>query len=310
MTELCAETELLPPIIEDREERLRVQRRRLQHPSSRVRTEAATELSALGADALPALQDALNDSHVDVRVAAVGSLERIGTSQAVEVLATALDDGEWEVRSNAAAALTDLDAAPSVNALCIALKHKDGATRIAAAKALGALGDARAISALLEAYRRCFVSGSAGRQFLLGLMVAAALVLCTAAFLWGTFAGKVGGLVGCLNIFVQIGNAYFRKRQEHSQVAAAISEALLRIAERSADPEIHRIVPELRAVTHDRLQHTRETRTAARKTADRIETLTARLQTLPVASHPAESPLDATLPRPAGDPALEARNAS
>ena len=307
MTELHPASDLTPPLLPDREELLRVQRRRLRHAASRVRVEAAADVCALGVDAIPLLRDALNDSHPEVRIAGIGSLQRIGTPQAVDGLSAGLNDEQLAVRLSAANALTTPGLGPAVDALCEALKHRDRSTLTAAAQALGAVGDPRAVPHLLEAHRRCFLGRSARGQLVLGLLVAAAFVLLLAAFLWGSIAAKAGGAFGCINIFLRGAAVYFNKRKEQSLVAAAISDALLRIAESSSAPEIHRIVPELRSVTRDRLQHTRETRAAAREAADRIEALTARLQQLPVASGTTEAPADDLLPRPASAPAAPAR---
>jgi hypothetical protein len=286
-------------LLAEQEELLRVQKRRLAHPSCSVRADAASRLAPMGICVVPVLSEALTDRHVDVRLAAISSLRQIGNTSAIDALATALDDEDMEVRSLAATTIASLGGVSTMGPLCEALQHRDRNTRMVAAQALGTLGDARAVPHLLEAHRRCFIGRSARGQLLLGLTVAAAVALTFIGFLWGTFAAKMGGMMGCIHIFIRVGTLYFQKRKEQSEVAAAISNALLQIAENTLAPEVHRIVPELRTVMQDRLQHSKEARAAAREAADRIEKLTGQLQDLPLAAAPAEVPAQNTLPRPA-----------
>jgi hypothetical protein len=284
-----------------------LQRGRLRHAASHVRADAATQLRALGEPAIPALRDALKDSHPNVRLAAIASLQQLAAPQAVHALITALDDGDPEVCANAVAGLSARGGEVAEDALCLALEHRDRNTHIAAAQALGVIGGPRVVPHLLAAHRRCFLGRSARGQLFLGLGILAAVSLTFFAFTWGTYTAKMFGLTSSGQFIIRGGIAYFHKRQEQSRVAAAISDALLQIAERSSAPEIHRIVPELRMVSRDRLQHSRETRAAARNAADRIEALTASLQQLPLASSAAEAPAAAQLPCPSSAPVQAAR---
>jgi hypothetical protein len=127
------------------------------------------------------------------------------------------------------------------------------------------------------------------------------MLLLLMLLIWGTAAAKAGGAFGCSNLFLHIPKAYLRERRKQSKVACAITEALVLIAERNPRPEMHQLVPELRAVAGDRVQHEQATRDASRRAAERIEALTAAVHNLPVvAATPRADP--STLPQPAEAP--------
>jgi hypothetical protein len=270
-----------------------------------VLAETATVPAPHNPGATPPLREQLRHQNPAVRTNAIAALGRLRTPDAVDVLCSALADQESEVRMEAADTLAKLRAPVAVDALCNALKHRDRYTRIAAAEALGAIGDPRAVPRLLEAHRRCFTGGSARGQLNLGLALAGGIALTFVAYLLGVARLEIGVGVAAFPLLFHGSVIYAQRRRTQGAVASAISAALLRIAEGTSAPEIHRIVPELRALVRDHVQQTPETRLVAQTTADRIEALTARLQQLPVTAVPAGTPEEQILPRPAAAPSAD-----
>jgi hypothetical protein len=184
------------------------------------------------------------------------------------------------------------------------LAHRDLTVRAAAATALGELGQDESIPPLMDAYRRCFVGRSALTQRYFGPLAVLAVVLGFGLLLWGTMVAKVGGIMALSNCIFQLFMHYVGARRRRSMVACAVTEALVKIAERNPRPELHRLIPELRAVAGDRMQQERATRKASLLAAERIEALTAASQDLPLPSLPSR-PDVASLPKPAEAPPIE-----
>lgn len=275
--------------------------RKLRNSSSRIRVRAVEQLLEFGDEALPPLREALYLSDTDVQVAAAKGLGELRNRRAVEPLMGALGSRNAAMRSAAASALGEIGDPTAERPICALLGDSDLTVRAAAATALGELGLEESIPALMEAYRMCFVGQSARTQRLIGLGMALLGVLLFVLIFWGAVGAKIGGIFGVFNLAHQIPSAYFRARRAKSTVACAITEALVKIAERNPRPELHRLVPELRAVAGDRLQHEKATRKASRVAAERIEALTAAFHDLPVAAG-APAPDPATLPHPAEAP--------
>jgi len=105
----------------------------------------------LGAQAVPALIQALGDGDRDVRKAACGALGVIGDPHAVPALIQALGDGDSRVRSAACGALGAIGDLQAVPALIQALGDWYSDVRGAACAALGAIGDPHAVPALIQA---------------------------------------------------------------------------------------------------------------------------------------------------------------
>lgn len=90
---------------------------------------------------MPLLIQALNnDKDKDVRMAAVGSLGRIGRASAIETLKQTLNDESKEVRFKALRALSFLRNISAVEPLLRALRDEDKGVRLIAAGDLGFLG--------------------------------------------------------------------------------------------------------------------------------------------------------------------------
>jgi len=274
---------------------------RLGSHSSRLRVAAAAKLVEFGPDALEPLRDALYLPEVDVQVAAAEGLCKLGGTTAGSALLPCLSMPKAAVRTAAALALGKMRDTRATDGLIDLLKDPDIPTRAAAATALGDLGQESAIPPLMAAYHECFVGRSARTQRFVGPAMVGMLVLAMLLLFWGTFAARIGGLMGLFSIFVQIGIRYFAARQVRSKVVGAITEALVKIAERNPRPELHCLIPELRAVAQDRMQQAKATRVASLLAADRIEALTSALHDLPV---PSGTPtlIAASLPQPAEAP--------
>jgi hypothetical protein len=275
--------------------------RKLQNHSPRVRERAVEQLVEFGLEAVPALREALFLRDPESQIAAARGLGRLRSRGAVQALIGTLASGNASVRAAAAHALGEIGDREAVAPLHALLRDTDLSTRAEAATALGNLGREESIPALMDAYRVCFLGRSARKQRWIGALVAGALLGMLGLMIWGTFAAKVGGFFGFTNVFSQVPAIYIRARRAQSKVACAITEALVRIAERNPRPEMHQLVPELRAVAGDRVQHEPATRDASRRAADRIEALTAAVHNLPVAAAtPRMDP--STLPQPAEAP--------
>jgi HEAT repeat protein len=110
-------------------------------------TQVREVVVGLGAPAVPALIQALEDSDIAVRCAAAEALGAIGDPQAVPPLIKALRGWIENVRRAAAWALVKIGT-PAVPPLIRALGDSDSAVRRAAAEALGKLGDPQAVPPL------------------------------------------------------------------------------------------------------------------------------------------------------------------
>ena len=244
---------------------------------------------------------------VTVCKAAAEGLGQIGSADAVAPLAALLQDRDAAVRTAAAGALGQIGSTDAVEPLCRLLDDKQGALRVAAAEALGKIGDDRAVQPLMKAMRSCFSGGSARRHLTLGIVVVTLTVIVIAGLFWGLAVAKMAGAFGGLiNLAIQAVKGIVKKRSANTEVCRAITEALESIAEREPTPELAAIVPDLRAVAADAIQQAQATRTAAREAADRIETLTQKIKSLPISSV-APGVSEETLPRPADAPAPDTR---
>ncbi|GEM_PF-2197464 len=123
-----------------------------QAPDELTRRAFRDALIALGAPAVPVLEDLLRDPEDGVRRAAALALGRIGSPEALPALLGALDpryEGASRVRHQAAQALGELGLPEAVPALLETLAaDPEGIVRQAAIGALGQIGDPRAAPAL------------------------------------------------------------------------------------------------------------------------------------------------------------------
>jgi len=229
--------------------------RRLICSVARQRRRAARELWEHGFRSVPVLSRALWDPELSVREAAAEALGRIGTPEAVD-------------------------------ALCDALWSSDLPTRAAVACALGETGDERSIPPLVEALRACFTRGSAKVQRRIGLAVHPLLFGCTILLLLSEGSARQKSVLFLCYAAIALWSFFSQKRRSHSKVCAAISNALARIAAAHPNADLHRLAPELRAVSGDFLLQERAARIAARKAAAGIEALTANHRELPLAAAP------------------------
>lgn len=238
--------------------------RRLRSPDVSTRKQAVETLSAVGRAGERLLRRALVDTHTQVRMAAVASLSEVG----------ALGDQE---------ALLEL------------LKSDYSDVREYAVQALGELGDARALSALMGVYARCFTGRSARRQRLWVLLpvIYYAFLIGLAVWEWGSGHLKIQDLAFSLLLFLT-NRSTWRSSGEDWQV---ILKAILQVAERNPSPEVHQLLPDLKAIAADRMLNHPDAREAARAAAERIETLTAGVHDLPLPAV-APSAACATLPVP------------
>jgi len=108
-------------------------------------------LAKIGKPAVEPLIVALKDEDKDVRLIAIGALEKIGDARAVEPLAAALEDKDDHVRWKAMWVLGKMGDARAVEPLIAALEDKDYHVRWTAAEFLGNIGDARAVEPLIAA---------------------------------------------------------------------------------------------------------------------------------------------------------------
>jgi hypothetical protein len=275
--------------------------RKLQNHSPRVRERALEQLLEFGLDAVPVLREALFLRDPEAQIMAARGLGRLRCRGALEALLGILGSENASVRGAAAHALGEIGDPQVELPLRARLADADLAARAEVAIALGKLGLEESIPALMDAYRACFLGRSARKQRWIGVLVAGALLVLLGLMLWGSAAAKAGSFCGFASVFSQVPANYIRARRAESKVACAITEALVMIAERNPRPEMHQLVPELRAVARDRVQHEPATRDASRRAAERIEALTAAVHNLPVAAAtPRMDP--STLPQPAEAP--------
>ncbi|MFN3648513.1 MAG: HEAT repeat domain-containing protein [Armatimonadota bacterium] len=272
--------------------------RALNHPDEQVRLAAARALGTLGGPAIEALTELLDcGSFLQPRKAA-WALGFCG-SEALKPLVQALRSSDSEVRNAAFRTLRRLKRPETTRLLCEMLRDGDYYARSTAAWTLGEIGDERAIGPLCKALRSCFVGRSAERQLRLGLLVAigwgALFCVAMGAAFESELAGAGGFLFGSMAGFTSRIHSYFASRRQTGDYSRAVTKALVQIGERTPTPELRRVLPDLRVVAKDRLQHDPRTREASRAAVERIEALTENLKDLPL---PGGTSVDeASLPR-------------
>jgi HEAT repeat protein len=109
--------------------------------------------AAVGPDAAPALNRALQDRDSTVRKQAAHALGKVGSARVIQPLIQALQDPDHQVRRAAAESLEQAGAPQAVEALLSALRGSSREVKPAIARALGHSGDERAISALITAVK-------------------------------------------------------------------------------------------------------------------------------------------------------------
>ncbi len=118
--------------------------------SATVRARCAHVLGILqDPRALGKLAELTRDADEEVRLSALGALEKIGSNQAFEALAKAVKDVSSAVRKRAVEALLTLPDDRSIPVLGTALQDRVAEVRGAAAKALGSIRDKRVVPILL-----------------------------------------------------------------------------------------------------------------------------------------------------------------
>lgn len=122
----------------------------LSDPSRRH--QAVSDLLSLGADAVPALVDALGAASPDIPPLAEGVLVRLGP-QALPVLLKTLQEAHPQARAHAARILGRIKDLRSQPALLTALRGEYYTVRAAAALALGEIGGSGAFEPLVAARR-------------------------------------------------------------------------------------------------------------------------------------------------------------
>ena len=223
----------------------------------------------------------------------------------MDTLLRDLREGTTEQRQQAAQALRDYGTA-AVEPLCLALRDKDLNVRVVAAESLGQVGDARAVQPLLDALRDCFVFRSSRAHLIIGAIcvLLAGMLWLSAVILtmelglsvfWRVLIKAVAvmvSLVPCIPLLFK----FKATPEEFDRVCQSIIDALKRIAEREPVPELRAAIPDLSCLATDDIYQKRQTRNAAREAAQRIETLTEQLKSLPLPAA-APAPDAATLPR-------------
>ena len=224
-----------------------------------------------------------------------------------EELIRSLDASSSETRAEAARVLRSYGAR-AVEPLCRALQDQDVNVRIAAAASLGYIGDGRAVQPLTEALRRLFIGQSARWRLTLRNIGIGGAVSLGMGFLlgWSIPVGVAAGYAVHLMLMSYAGRCSdFDGRPSHSGLCHTITEALAQIAEWNASPDMLAVVPDLKAIAADVLREEKQVRITSRQVAERIESLTEKLKSLPVAASTPDADTSA-LPRPAEAPAPNA----
>jgi len=239
--------------------------RNLQSPTPCTRRLAAERLGDLGPTAVAALRRALMDLDIEVQVAAVEAMGKIGGDEGYQLLLEALQSNELRVR-------------------------------IAAAQLLGEVGRADAIGPLIAAYRRCFAGRSARRQRWVGPACLVGITMVLWELIWAINHDR-----SFVSLYFQalVSLIAFLTCRRQLNVSQTFLSAVLKVAERTPGPGVHILIPELRAIAGDRLQYSRTVREANRQAAERIELLAAAFQDLPVPAAAPSQKAD-TLPVPVG----------
>jgi hypothetical protein len=226
------------------------------------------------------------------------------TEERRQRLLSELDSEEPTTRAAAARSL-GREGGDAVEALVAALNDEEPVVRRAAARSLGEVGDERAVQPLLTALRAGCVGKSPRKQIIAGVLMLGVGLLFAALAITRITAFKIGAVWWLFWAGSWIYN-YFKGRREAGETYRALTDALVRIAERCPTPELRNAVPDLRAIAADFVQQGRVTRLTTQAAADRIETLTEKLKSMPVAS--AAPGMNATvLPRAAEAPEPDAR---
>lgn len=239
--------------------------RQLESPTPGTRRRAVEHLGDFGPAASGALRRALIDLDPEVQVIAVESIVRIGGSEGYQLLLEALRSDAFKVR-------------------------------VAAARALGEVGRADAIGPLTAAYHRCFT----GRSVRLQRLVVPVILILIGALLGAIAWSGAHNRVAVIPLFQVL--AYligFLAIKRHRNVPETFLSAVLKVAERTPDPGIKVLLPDLRAVASDRFQYGRAARMASLDAVERIESLTAAFHDLPVPATAPQQNAD-TLPVPVG----------
>ena len=229
-----------------------------------------------------------------------------------EELTALLRQGSDEARVKAARDLAAFGP-QGIEALVAALKDKNVRVIFAATKSLGEVGDERAVKPLVAAFRGLFPGASPRRYRVVGILAAITFPLAGIAYgwmrldEWGVPAAGIYAILGLLLLFSpklwQIAKIFLPgKIDPDSNPGRMFSDALAKIAERCPTPELQAALPTLNEIVADSLQQDPRTRADFRKTARRIEELTAHLDTMPIAAHP-PAPDVASLPTPSDGPA-------
>ncbi len=124
----------------------------LGDPDLQVADAAAQGLQKAGIPALNALEQALGDSRVGVRLRAVAALQGIPSERTVALLRRALQDSDARVQRAAADALGAIGRPEAVPVLIEALGAADGGVALNAARSLAHIGKS-AVPSLLNALR-------------------------------------------------------------------------------------------------------------------------------------------------------------
>lgn len=189
--------------------------------------------------------------------------------------------------------------------LCQALRRDhDPEVRLAAAEILAVVGDEQALPALTEALQSYYVRQSSRCHTAGGIAVAllAVGVTFSAVLLSPALAGVLDFpglrlLTLGLAMWALVTVGYYSHYQGRKRVAMrAMSEAILKITERTRSAQARQALQHLRTTASDFLQYDDETRRVSHTVAQRVDLLTHHLDKLPI---PATTPLEAdTLPRP------------
>jgi hypothetical protein len=202
----------------------------------------------------------------------------------LEVLEVRLRGAEKDLRGQTAYQLRERGP-EAVPALCEALKDPDPSVRAAVAESLAKIGDARAIAPLTQALKRCFDTGSASRQRLLGILMAVVVCIVLGFAFVGTIKSwTAGGFVTIWLFGTKRIQELLDSRRKRGPQIVALTNAIDRIASRDPAPELRSLLPELQSVASDAIYQSPATRAATREVADRIAALTERIKSMPVAA--------------------------
>jgi hypothetical protein len=213
-------------------------------------------LGDLGPAGLDLLRQASFDLDVEVQVAVIRSIAKVGGAASHELLLEALKSDQLQAR-------------------------------VAAAEALSERGGKEVVLPLIDAYHRCFLGRSARRQRRMGPLLLLLVMALAVSFFTLLSSGSPNEAGLFLQMLLSAGAGVFMALRSRDR-SGKVLEAILKVAERSPHPELGRLLPELHAVASDRLQYSRGTRDISHLAAQRIESLTAAFKDLPVPAAPTE----------------------